>query len=66
MKPLLTIPETLTTQEVENFVSRGFITIRGGMRRDLAEEWVQHSWERLGLDPNDPSTWERGEHGKPT
>lgn len=63
MKPLLTSPETLTTQEVENFLSRGFIIIRGGMRRDLAEEWVQHSWERLGLDPNDPSTWERGESG---
>eukprot|EP01047_Picozoa_sp_COSAG01_P100386 COSAG01_NODE_30245_length_619_cov_117.617308_1_plen_50_part_10 len=39
---------TLSAEEVQTFMDRGFIIVRGGLDRELAEEWVAHSMQRLG------------------
>jgi hypothetical protein len=54
---------TLSAEEVQTFMDRGFIIVRGGLDRELAEEWVAHSMQRLGFDGTDPSTWGRPRDG---
>jgi hypothetical protein len=56
-------PTTLTPAEVETFLARGHVVIKGGIDRGLAQEWCDHSWARIGADPADPTTWGRPEEG---
>lgn len=47
----------LTAQEVEQFISDGFIYVPGGFPRALADECRVFLWRETGLDPGDPATW---------
>jgi hypothetical protein len=35
----------------------GYLRIEGAFSREKAAEWTQDVWTRLGMDPDDPSTW---------
>eukprot|EP01043_Picozoa_sp_COSAG02_P045849 COSAG02_NODE_4233_length_5606_cov_115.218230_3_plen_164_part_00 len=59
----LTERSTLTDEEVEAFMSRGFVTIKGGLDTALAAKWVDVSWSRLGMDRHDPTSWDRPSSG---
>jgi hypothetical protein len=48
----------LTNAEVEQFLAKGYVTIREAFPREVAAEWAQGCYERLGYDPEDRSTWE--------
>ena len=37
----------------------GFIVIKNGFTKEKAAEWTESIWVRLGLDPNDKSTWDK-------
>lgn len=50
---------TLTEEEAQHFLERGYVAIRGAVPREFAEEQQRRMWIRLGYDPNDPATWER-------
>ena len=47
----------LTEDQVEQFLTRGYIVMRDCFSRDAAEQWTSGAWARLGYDPADPSTW---------
>jgi hypothetical protein len=47
----------LTAQEVEQFISDGFIYVPGAFPRALADECRVFLWRETGLDPGDPATW---------
>ena len=49
--------KTLTESDVTHFVERGHIVLRNCFPRELAEEWTDFAYKRLGYAPNDPSTW---------
>jgi hypothetical protein len=49
--------QVLTPDQVDHFLSRGFITIPGCFTRDFARPFIDHAYERMGCDPNDPTTW---------
>ena len=59
----LTAPSTLTPAEVETFLERGFLILRGALDTDLAADWVAHNWARLGMDPAEPESWGRPSGG---
>jgi hypothetical protein len=49
----------LTTAEVDQFIRDGFVHLAAAFPRPLAEQCRQLLWQGLGLDPLDPSTWQR-------
>ena len=50
---------TLTEEQVEHFLTKGYVILRECFSRDLAAEWRDFAFKRLGYDPNDPSTWQQ-------
>jgi hypothetical protein len=47
----------LSEDQIEQFLTRGHITISGCFDSAAAAEWVDRAWIRLGYDPADPATW---------
>jgi len=50
---------TLTPEQVDFFMENGYVVIKQAFTKEKAAEWTQNMWVRLGLDPNDKSTWDR-------
>ena len=46
----------LTDDQVESFVERGLVTLRGCFTREDARPLLDEAWIRLGYDPDDPGT----------
>lgn len=44
-------------------MENGYVVIKNAFSKEKAEEWMKDLWVRLGMDPNDKSTWEH-EGGK--
>ncbi|KAJ3843177.1 hypothetical protein F5878DRAFT_314884 [Lentinula raphanica] len=49
----------LSPEQVEHFLEHGYIVIKNGFSEEKAEEWTKTMWVRLGLDPNDKTSWTR-------
>jgi hypothetical protein len=49
--------EYLTGEQVEHFLSRGFVVIKGCFTRESARDWLDTAWVRLGYRRDDPATW---------
>ena len=50
--------KTLTESDVDHFVEKGYIVLKDCFSRELAAEWRELAFKRLGYDLNDPTTWE--------
>ena len=50
----------LSDEQVEHFITRGHVVVHDCFDKQLAAEWVERAFVRLGYDPNDPATWEKG------
>ena len=51
------LPVPLTSAEVDHFLAKGYVTIPGCFTRDFAQPLIDHAYERLDYDPDDPATW---------
>lgn len=40
-------------------MENGYVVIKNAFTSEQAAEWTETLWTRLGLDPNDKSTWEK-------
>ena len=49
--------QVLDDGDVEQFLTEGFVAVRGCFSRQAAEEFTQPVWDRLGYAADDPSTW---------
>ncbi len=49
----------LSAEEVERFVTDGFVYLPEAFPRALADECRAFLWREAGVDPDDPSTWTR-------
>ncbi|KAF8649896.1 hypothetical protein AX16_005655 [Volvariella volvacea WC 439] len=47
----------LTPEDEDHFLRYGYIVVRGAFTKEKAAEWTRTMWIRLGLDPNDKTTW---------
>ncbi|GAA1366893.1 phytanoyl-CoA dioxygenase family protein [Streptomyces beijiangensis] len=52
------MPTVLTADEIERFVTDGFVRLPGAFPRSVAEECRAFLWRETGLDPDDPATWQ--------
>ncbi|KAJ7596680.1 hypothetical protein C8J56DRAFT_293624 [Mycena floridula] len=50
---------SLTAEQVDQFLRDGYIVIKGAFTKEKAEAWTKTIWQRLGLDPDDKTTWDR-------
>ncbi|KAL5524462.1 hypothetical protein ACEPAF_9602 [Sanghuangporus sanghuang] len=49
--------EQLTQEDVDFFMDKGYVVIKNAFSKEKVEEWTKNVWIRLGMDPNDKSTW---------
>ncbi|MDA4133240.1 MAG: hypothetical protein OK454_08985, partial [Thaumarchaeota archaeon] len=56
MKQGVPIP-TLTPEEIESFITNGFVHVKMGFPREVADEGRALLWAEMGLSPEDPSGW---------
>jgi hypothetical protein len=47
----------LTDEQVENFLTRGYVIIPDCFSRESAQEWLDNAWIRMGYDPCNPASW---------
>ena len=47
----------LSQAQIEHFLEHGWIKLEGCFSREKADELQETMWTRLGMDPNDMSTW---------
>lgn len=50
-------PKVLTQSQIDSFMTHGFLRLPGAIIPEKGEEWTRNVWHRLGMDPNDKSTW---------
>ncbi|MDP9383378.1 MAG: hypothetical protein M3Q29_25185 [Chloroflexota bacterium] len=58
--------QVLTDEQIESFVTRGYVVLHDCFSRDAAKALTDKAWVRLGYDPEDPSTWEQAVIHMPT
>ncbi|MFI9719879.1 phytanoyl-CoA dioxygenase family protein [Streptomyces sp. NPDC052396] len=51
------VQNVLTDEQIERFVTDGFVHLPEAFPRSLAEECRAFLWRETGCDPDDPSTW---------
>jgi hypothetical protein len=54
---MTSVPSALSVAEIEHFVQHGFVKLEGALDRAFASRWVARTWQRIGYDPQDASTW---------
>jgi hypothetical protein len=47
----------LTPEERAHFVEHGWLKIDNVIKPEYLHGWMENLWVRLGMDPNDKSTW---------
>ena len=46
-------------------MERGYVVVKGAFTEQQSREWTKDVWVRLGMDPNDKSTWHGGKINMP-
>lgn len=49
--------KTINDEQVQSFMKHGFLRIPGAIPIENCDRWSKDVWHRLGMDPNDKSTW---------
>ncbi|GLB36443.1 hypothetical protein LshimejAT787_0307310 [Lyophyllum shimeji] len=49
----------LGQEQVDQFLNNGYVVIKNAFTKEKAAKWTANIWVRLGMDPNDKSTWDR-------
>lgn len=49
----------LTEAQVQSFLDKGYLVVKNVLDRDLASQWIDGAYKRLGYDRNDQTTWEK-------
>lgn len=47
----------LNADQISSFMKYGFLRLPGAIPLENCDRWSEHVWQRLGMDPNDKSTW---------
>jgi hypothetical protein len=54
--------KVLTQEQVDHFINRGYVVIDDCFDEAHADWMMKGIWERMGVDPNDKSTWTKGKY----
>lgn len=56
----------LTLEQVDFFMENGYVVIKQAFSKEKADHFTSAMWIRLGIDPNDQSTWTQERIHMPT
>lgn len=56
---MLRLPGPLSDADLDHFVTKGYVLVKGAIPRETALAWGNEAYLRLGYDPEDNSTWEK-------
>jgi hypothetical protein len=56
---------TLTEEQKAHFLEHGYLKVPQCFTREQATEFTAKMWARLGMDPEDKSTWTAEKHNMP-
>lgn len=51
-------PRVLSSSQIESFKAEGVLVLRQFVAAEQVESWKAQAWEKLGVDPEDPATWD--------
>ena len=51
------MPKILTKSQIEQFIEEGYVRLEGGFSPETAASCREILWKRIGLNPEDSSTW---------
>ncbi len=51
--------KVLTEEQVQSFLDKGYLVVKGCLEARLANRWVEEAYDRLGYDPHNPATWQK-------
>ncbi len=46
-----------TAEQIDFFLENGYVVIKQAFTKEKADAFTKNIWVRLGMDPNDKSTW---------
>ncbi|KAF9270519.1 hypothetical protein L218DRAFT_969059 [Marasmius fiardii PR-910] len=49
----------LNQEQINHFLEHGYVVVKNAFNREKAAQWTETMWIKLGLDPNDKTTWDR-------
>ncbi len=49
----------LTEEHVRSFLDNGYLVVKDCLDLNIANRWISEGFQRLGYDPDQPSTWEK-------
>ena len=47
----------LTPEDVDHFLTRGWLRVPGAIKEEYIDKWMQDFWPRVDYDEHDKSTW---------
>ncbi len=50
---------SLTEEQAQEFIEKGYLTLKSCFSREIAKSWTDQAFGRLGYREDDPSTWEK-------
>jgi hypothetical protein len=50
-------PRFLSADQIEHFIQNGYIVMKNAFPREVASQWADRGFHRLGYDRHDRSTW---------
>jgi hypothetical protein len=51
--------QELSAEQVQSFMDQGYLVVKNCIDLDLADEWIDGGFQRLGYDRHDPATWQK-------
>ena len=54
--------KVLSSDQIEHFIQHGYVVMRNAFPREVASQWVDKGFQRLGYDRHDPKTWVEPRH----
>ena len=49
--------EHLTPEDVDHFLTKGWLRVPGAIKQEYIDQWLQDLWVRVDYDEHDKSTW---------
>ena len=52
--------KVLNDEQVQSFLDKGYLVVHDAVDLSIANRWIDDTYDRLGYDKNNPSTWVKG------
>jgi hypothetical protein len=51
--------KVLTETQIQGFLDKGYLVVQDCLNLDIANQWIDEAYERLGYDKHNPASWEK-------